>query len=177
MDEDIVSVTFKYFQGLSVIGQCIVYRLTRTWLYLDFMFNLTKAAYVQKVAVKDLHKFTTQIIQERKEYVKTNKIENWKVDDEVYGKKSRLAMLDLLLDQEKKGMIDEEGIREEVDTFMFEVRLFDTFLYLDSRPSLSRLFDSYNLFIISYLLMTTQVGSIHRKRTRHASLIHGGLSR
>lgn len=122
MDEDIESVTNKYFQGLFIIGKCIVYRLTRTWLYLDFMFNLSKVAYIQKIAVKDLHKFTTQIIQERKEYMQINNINNWMVDDEVYGKKSRLAMLDLLLDQEKKGSIDMEGIREEVDTFMFEVR-------------------------------------------------------
>ncbi|KOB70761.1 Cytochrome P450 4CG1, partial [Operophtera brumata] len=116
----VMCVTNKYFQGLFVIGKCIIYRVTRTWLYIDFMFNLTKAAFIQKIAVKDLHKFTIQIIKERREYVQMNQIENWSVDDEVYGKKSRLAMLDLLLDQEKKGRIDEEGIREEVDTFMFE---------------------------------------------------------
>ena len=32
-------------------------------------------------------------------------------------------MLDVLLAAERDGLIDPEGIREEVDTFMFEVNL------------------------------------------------------
>lgn len=35
-------------------------------------------------------------------------------------KKRRYAMLDILLAAESDGLIDHEGIREEVDTFMFE---------------------------------------------------------
>lgn len=36
--------------------------------------------------------------------------------------KKRLAMLDLLIAAMKNGDIDETGIREEVDTFVFEVK-------------------------------------------------------
>lgn len=39
------------------------------------------------------------------------------------GTKKRLAMLDLLLEAESRGEIDLEGIRDEVNTFMFEVRI------------------------------------------------------
>ena len=43
------------------------------------------------------------------------------------GRKKRLAMLDLLLTAEKNGLIDNEGIKEEVDTFTFEVSY--TYMY------------------------------------------------
>lgn len=39
------------------------------------------------------------------------------------GRKKRLAMLDLLLSAQQNGLIDNEGIEEEVNTFTFEVSL------------------------------------------------------
>lgn len=38
-----------------------------------------------------------------------------------FGSRRRVALLDLLLKAESRGEIDLEGIREEVNTFMFEV--------------------------------------------------------
>lgn len=38
-------------------------------------------------------------------------------------KKKSLSMLDHLLVAEQKGLIDDEGIKEEVDTFTFEVSI------------------------------------------------------
>jgi hypothetical protein len=40
--------------------------------------------------------------------------------------RKRQAFLDILLDEYDKGNISKEGVREEVDTFMFEVS-FDCF--------------------------------------------------
>ncbi|KAG6445670.1 hypothetical protein O3G_MSEX004036 [Manduca sexta] len=120
MDEDIHTVLKKYLKAIHVLGECVVYRFSRSWFYTNFTFFLSKVAGIQRRAVKDLHIFTKQIIQERRRYRKQGKIVDINDDDEVYGKKSRMAMLDLLLEQEKLGNIDEDGIREEVDTFMFE---------------------------------------------------------
>lgn len=39
------------------------------------------------------------------------------------GKKKKLAMLDLLIKAEKDNLIDEDGIKEELDTFTFAVSL------------------------------------------------------
>ncbi|KAG6445667.1 hypothetical protein O3G_MSEX004042 [Manduca sexta] len=120
MREDIKSVTNKYFQAIHILGKCLMYRLSRIWFYTEPFFYVSKCSRIQRAALTDLHKFTRQIIRERREYIKQNKITTLDDDDDVYGKKSRMAMLDLLLEQEKLGNIDEDGIREEVDTFMFE---------------------------------------------------------
>mgnify|MGYP005983733957 FL=1 len=64
--------------------------------------------------IKILHDFSGNIIKEREKEMTV----------ETYSKKKRLAMLDLLLSAKNQGAdIDNEGIREEVDTFMFEVLL------------------------------------------------------
>ncbi|KAG6445661.1 hypothetical protein O3G_MSEX004038 [Manduca sexta] len=120
MQEDIQLVTNKYFNAIHKLGKCLIYRISRIWIYDEPIFKLTKCYRIQKAALTDLHKFTKQIIRERRKFRKENKITAFDDDDDVYGKKSRMAMLDLLLDQETVGNIDEEGIREEVDTFMFE---------------------------------------------------------
>lgn len=78
----------------------------------------------QRKYVKTLHGFTKGVIRNRQEnFQGLGDLE--RMDDGV-NRKTRLAMLDLLIDAKNhKGIIDDKGIREEVDTFMFEVN-FDS---------------------------------------------------
>lgn len=66
------------------------------------------------LTVKKLHGITNRIMAEREKTQQRNFIER--------GNKKRLAMLDLLICiKNEKGIIDDRGICEEVDTFMFAV--------------------------------------------------------
>ncbi|XP_013142558.1 PREDICTED: cytochrome P450 4c3-like [Papilio polytes] len=112
------SVTDKYFDSVLSFCDTATYRITRLLLHIDLIFNLTKIGKQQKHDVQNLHDLTHRIISEKKDYLReNNEIKN--NDCEIVGKKTRLALLDLLLKKEQEGEIDYDGIREEVDTFMF----------------------------------------------------------
>ncbi|CAH2234779.1 jg25991 [Pararge aegeria aegeria] len=119
MNEGIESVMEKYFKAIDIVGESVVKRLCRIWLHFEVFFKLSSIGRIQKAALSDLHTFTNKIIMERKQFLKDIK-SNQLGDGENLGKKGRLAMLDLLIENEKLGNINVEGIREEVDTFMFE---------------------------------------------------------
>ncbi|XP_062133618.1 cytochrome P450 4p1-like [Drosophila sulfurigaster albostrigata] len=79
-------------------------------------------------ALKVIHDFSNEIIAKRRllleeELQQRTNIEN-EDDDFLFKKKQRFAMLDTLILAEKDGLIDHQGICEEVDTLMFEG--FDT---------------------------------------------------
>lgn len=100
-------------------------RLARPWLYSDLIYNLTKYRKLERVNLKILHQLTTDVIKERDRTFNVCDLENLEQENEeweVYSKK-RLAMLDLLLLAKRSGEIDDDGIREEVNTFLFAVSL------------------------------------------------------
>ncbi|NP_001165932.1 cytochrome P450 4AB23 [Nasonia vitripennis] len=121
----------KYKQAIYKIGEITVYRMPRPYIH-DWMLKLVPFLPInrhRKQALSILHEFTAKVLKERKEYHDRtgNKYlqglteEDKDGDEDVYmGCKKRLAMLDLLLSAEKDGLIDDEGIKEEVDTFTFE---------------------------------------------------------
>ena len=86
---------------------------------------MTKSGRETNKALKVLHDFTNGVISARREAKKKegSKSSNSEEDkeDELIGKKKRLAFLDLLLESTEDGKeLSDESIREEVDTFMFE---------------------------------------------------------
>ncbi|KAK5646201.1 hypothetical protein RI129_004665 [Pyrocoelia pectoralis] len=105
---------------VTQMGQLLSVRIGRPWLFLNCIYQFTAIKKEQNLLINTLHKFSKSVIENRKQsfaesdlYVDSN--------DEQFGSKKRLAMLDLLLTLKNSGVqISDEGIREEVDTFMFE---------------------------------------------------------
>ncbi|NP_001165987.1 cytochrome P450 4AB6 isoform X1 [Nasonia vitripennis] len=123
----------KYRNVLHDVSNAVIYRLMRPWFQVDWTFRWTSVAEKQKKALEVIHGFSKKIIKERKEYhektkghylnqLESDQSDDKKEDEEYFGyRKKRLAMLDLLIAKQKDGnQIDDAGIREEVDTFIFE---------------------------------------------------------
>ncbi|XP_063909504.1 cytochrome P450 4c3-like isoform X2 [Zophobas morio] len=101
------------------MGNIVAYRMLHPWFIIDFV-NLFSPKYVkEKKVIKTLHDFTSNIIAERTQA--TEKLHNRSDNHEVNKGRKRLAMLDLLLRaKSEEKSLDDKGICEEVDTFMFE---------------------------------------------------------
>ncbi|ETN62681.1 cytochrome P450 4C1 [Anopheles darlingi] len=123
----------EYRSGLYKVGELLLNRAVRPWLYSDFIFWILGYTSRLNCLIKPLHQFTIAIIAQRRQLFRDGMLSNAQVTDTnqdqpgdtIYslssasGKK-RYAMLDTLLAAEVRGQIDEAGIREEVDTFTFE---------------------------------------------------------
>ncbi|KAI4499225.1 hypothetical protein M0802_005808 [Mischocyttarus mexicanus] len=126
----------EYRNAVHKYTKIVVYRTVRPWHCYDTLFALTSLGREQKKMVKTLHNFSRSIIAERKrfheqtngKYLEIFKNvyeddvfnEDPKEDNKYLKSKKRLSMLDLLIAASWDDQIDVEGIREEIDTFMFE---------------------------------------------------------
>lgn len=114
-----------YKQAIYELGNVLVNRFSNIRYYPDFIFNMSGLGRKQKKCLKTIHNFTKQVIKNRQSLSLERNVQQSEDIDEIFMcKKNRTAMLDLLLSAENDGLIDETGIQEEVDTFMFEVRTF-----------------------------------------------------
>nr|XP_050855290.1 cytochrome P450 4C1-like isoform X3 [Vespula vulgaris] len=125
----------KYREAVHNFSKIVSYRILRPWYHSDFIFSFSSLGRKQKKLLKTLHDFSSNIITERKRFhQQTNGkyLQNLEEMDEndVFAKESnntyknsmskkKLAMLDLLIAASKDNQINDEGIQEEVDTFMF----------------------------------------------------------
>ncbi|KAK8720436.1 hypothetical protein OTU49_013325, partial [Cherax quadricarinatus] len=112
-----------YVQAVYRIGALVQLRQSRPWLQPNILFRLSGYAKEHDACLKILHKFSYDTIRSRRrDYLeKKQKKDAATEEEDVIGKKKRLAFLDLLLEySEQKTALSDEDIREEVDTFMFE---------------------------------------------------------
>ncbi|XP_043470023.1 uncharacterized protein LOC122503517 [Leptopilina heterotoma] len=117
----------QYANAIRELGSILFYRTPKPWFHIDWIFSLSPKGQIQKKCLKTLHDFTTKIIEERRKYLKSNLNgkedslkKNGHVEDDVGIRKKRTAMLDILIKSAEENEIDDDGIREEVDTFVFE---------------------------------------------------------
>ncbi|XP_014605809.1 PREDICTED: cytochrome P450 4C1-like [Polistes canadensis] len=128
----------EYRNAVHGYGKIIPYRFVRPWYHFDKLFAFSPTGRLEKKLLKTLHNFSKNIIAERMRFHEQtdykylqnlNQVneENEIISEELEeynkrtGLKRKLCLLDLLivLNLENK-QIDYDGIREEVDTFMFE---------------------------------------------------------
>ncbi|OQR71070.1 cytochrome P450 4V2-like [Tropilaelaps mercedesae] len=112
-----------YVKALYVVGASIIERISKPWRWVDFLYNISADGRRYNHSLKILHDFTRKVIADRKAEIlamRTNQKVSLK--DEDLGVKKRRPFLDLLLETHLKNpeLLNLEGIREEVDTFMFE---------------------------------------------------------
>ena len=100
-----------YVKSVKEICKIAIERAFNLFRASSLTFRLCKDYYKQKEALKVLHGFTSEVLNSKKGQVfeKTTK---------------KMAFLDLLLKFSRdEDVLSNDEIREEVDTFMFEVKL------------------------------------------------------
>lgn len=106
------------------MGSVFRQRLFSLTLRRDTLFQYSKVAESQRQALKVLHDFTDKVITDRRNELLSNTQKEVDTTNE-FGIKRKMAFLDILLQSTINGKpLSDLDIREEVDTFMFEVMSF-----------------------------------------------------
>ncbi|CAG9796526.1 unnamed protein product [Diatraea saccharalis] len=124
LSEETSSAGLSYKNAIYELGKKFVDRFTKVHYNIDFIFSFSSIGKEQNRYLDIVHKFTKRVINDRKEYIEKYGIdineENVSDEDIFFKNKKKTAMLDLLISAHNKGLINDQGLQEEVDTFMFE---------------------------------------------------------
>ena len=105
-----------YVKAVEEASKIIINRWWSPWLHNDTIFNLTPTGSRLRDILSTMHEFSNKIIQEKKS--KNNN--NLQDSKDSFGIKKKKAFLDLLIEASQDGkVIDDNGLKEEVHSFMF----------------------------------------------------------
>lgn len=115
----------KYVEAVRRLNQQLQRRQRTPYLWPDFIYRHTSYGKIYHESLNYVHKYTTDVINRRideqteSETAKNNfsltSEQSYQTDD-----KKSICFIDTLLSSYQAGEIDIDGIREEVDTFIFE---------------------------------------------------------
>lgn len=117
------TLSAEYRENIHKIGSIIVNRFLKPWLIPEPLFKLFGDTKKLQNFIKPIHNFTKTIIIKRKENFSIDSQQSLRRRSNIRGdgnKKLRSAMLDTLLNAEIRNEINQMGIEEEVNTFIFE---------------------------------------------------------
>uniref|UniRef100_A0A182LRD2 Cytochrome P450 n=1 Tax=Anopheles culicifacies TaxID=139723 RepID=A0A182LRD2_9DIPT len=110
-----------YVNAVYELSSLFLERLVRPWLHPEWTFRRSALGRKQRDLLEVLHGYTRKVIRDRKQALQHTVSQGNQPAEDEYGRRKRLAFLDLLLQSATDtGLLTDEDIREEVDTFMFE---------------------------------------------------------
>ncbi|CAG9771776.1 unnamed protein product [Ceutorhynchus assimilis] len=111
-----------YVFAVKDVSRITLTRAFSAWRGIDFLFQFSQDYKNQQKNLSILHGFTKSIIDKRRQLLNEIKPNNEDKEKDVFGRKRKMAFLDLLLNATTVDgqPLSMEDIREEVDTFMFE---------------------------------------------------------
>ncbi|KAI2474189.1 hypothetical protein C4B38_000262 [Diabrotica virgifera virgifera] len=102
-----------YVQAVHDYGEDFVYRIVRPWFLIPWLYKLSPSGRRHQDVLKILNDFSSVVISERSKSFKID------INSNVYESK-RMRLLDLMLSTKiKRGGIDDGGIKDEVNGFIF----------------------------------------------------------
>ncbi|XP_057666258.1 cytochrome P450 4C1-like isoform X2 [Diorhabda carinulata] len=107
----------SYIKAILELGGLLAERLLRPWGYNKLYDYISPDGIKERKITNDIHDFTQKIITERSKQFKKFQVPS---ENDSYSMRKKLAFLDLLLNGKEDGNIDDQGIKDEVNTFMFE---------------------------------------------------------
>ena len=114
----------KYVERIGCLNRQLQLRQRTPYLWPDFIYGYTSYGKAFYESLKYVQEYTIDVINRRiavrnkESHIKTDYVDDGKSCTEK--RKGDICFIDILLDSYKTGDIDIDGIREEVDTIIFE---------------------------------------------------------